>query len=151
MTALTPEQRGALGRPVARRAGAVLLARQHDERRALLEVVLGGLEDGRLLAVLGEVAGEAALGARRQLVAQPDVGERAADHHLVVAAARAVGVEVPLLPTPCSARYLPAGLSFLIAPAGLMWSVVTESPSLSSTRAPSMSSTGSGSSGIPSK
>ena len=39
----------------------------------------------------------------------------------------------------------------MIAPAGLMWSVVTESPSLSSTRAPSMSVTGSGSSGIPSK
>ena len=45
----------------------------------------------------GEVAGEAALGAGRELVAQPDVGERAADHHLVVAAARAVGVEVALL------------------------------------------------------
>ena len=46
---------------------------------------------------------------------------------------------------------MPAGLSFLIAPAGLMWSVVTESPSFSSTRAPSMSVTGSGSSGMPSK
>ena len=33
----------------------------------------------------------------RQLVAQPDVRERAADHHLVVAAARPVGVEVALL------------------------------------------------------
>ena len=32
-----------------------------------------------------------------------------------------------------------------------MWSVVTESPSLSSTRAPSMSVTGSGSSDMPSK
>ncbi len=53
--------------------------------------------------------------------------------------------------TPCSARYLPAGESFLIAPAGEMWSVVTESPSFSSTRAPSMSVTGSGSSGMPSK
>ena len=39
----------------------------------------------------------AALGARRELVAQADVGERAAHHHLVVAAARAVGVEVALL------------------------------------------------------
>ena len=38
-----------------------------------------------------------------------------------------------------------------MAPAGLMWSVVTESPSLSSTRAPAMSATGSGSSGMPSK
>ena len=38
-----------------------------------------------------------------------------------------------------------------MAPAGLMWSVVTESPSFSSTRAPSMSVTGSGSAGMPSK
>ena len=52
-----------------------------------------GVVDRRLLA--GEqVAGHAALDARHQLVAQPDVGERAADHHLVVAAAGAVGVEV---------------------------------------------------------
>src|SRR5690606_20457346 len=43
---------------------------------------------------LGEVAGVAALGAGRDLVAQPDVGERAADHHLVVAAPRPVRVEV---------------------------------------------------------
>jgi hypothetical protein len=53
--------------------------------------------------------------------------------------------------TPCSCRYRPAGESFLIEPAGEMWSVVTESPSLASTRAPSMSVTGSGSAGIPSK
>ncbi len=52
---------------------------------------------------------------------------------------------------PCSARYLPAGLSFLMAPAGLMWSVVTESPSLASTRAPSMSATGVVSIVMPSK
>src|SRR5262249_49317801 len=32
--------------------------------------------------------------AGHQLVTQPDVGERAADHHLVVAAPRTVGVEV---------------------------------------------------------
>ncbi len=36
-------------------------------------------------------------------------------------------------------------------PAGLMWSVVTESPSLSSTRAPVTSRTGSGSRPMPSK
>src|SRR4051812_50067927 len=53
--------------------------------------------------------------------------------------------------TPCSSRYSPAGPSFLIEPAGEMWSVVTLSPSLASTRAPSMSETGSGSSGMPSK
>ncbi|MGC4080765.1 MAG: hypothetical protein QM736_01245 [Vicinamibacterales bacterium] len=36
--------------------------------------------------------------------------------------------------TPCSMRYLPAGLSFLIEPAGEMWSVVMLSPSTASTR-----------------
>ena len=100
-------------------------------------VVLGGLEDrGDLAAVLVKSRVTAALGAGRQLVAQPDVGERAADHHLVVAAARAVGVEVPLLDAVLGEVACPPGESFLIAPAGLMWSVVTESPSLSSTRAP---------------
>ena len=97
MTALTPSSDGALGRPVARRAGAVLLAGQHDQRDARGDVVLRGLEDAGDLAAGGEVAGDAALGAGRELVAQADVGERAADHDLVVAAARAVGVEVTLL------------------------------------------------------
>jgi len=39
----------------------------------------------------------------------------------------------------------------LIDPAGEMWSVVTESPSIASTRAPAMSVIGAGSAGIPSK
>jgi len=53
--------------------------------------------------------------------------------------------------TPCSIRYAPAGPSRLIEPAGEMWSVVTLSPSTASTRAPSMSSIGSGSAGSPEK
>ena len=52
-----------------------------------------GVVDRHRLAV-GQVARPAALGARRHAVAQADVGERAAHHHLVVAAARAVRVEV---------------------------------------------------------
>ena len=48
---LHAEQVRALGRPVARRARAVLLAREHDQRHALGEVALRGLEDRRLLAV----------------------------------------------------------------------------------------------------
>ena len=40
---------------------------------------------------------------------------------------------------PCSVRYRPAGAVALIAPAGEMWSVVTESPSLARTLAPLMS------------
>ena len=38
--------------------------------------------------------GVGTLGARRETVAQPDVGERAPHHHFVVAAPCAVGVEV---------------------------------------------------------
>src|SRR5690606_28428562 len=53
--------------------------------------------------------------------------------------------------TPRSDRYFPAGESGLIEPAGEMWSVVTESPSFASTRAPLMSATGCGSRVIPSK
>ena len=52
---------------------------------------------------------------------------------------------------PCSAKYLPAGESALIFPAGEMWSVVTESPRTASTRAPEMSVTGVGFFGMPSK
>ena len=52
---------------------------------------------------------------------------------------------------PWESRYSAAGVPGLIAPAGEMWSVVTESPSSASTRAPEMSVTGSGSPFMPSK
>ena len=48
--------------------------------------------------------------------------------------------------TPCSIRYCPPGESFLIAPAGEMWSVVTLSPSTAIARAPSICSKPSGAS-----
>ncbi len=44
--------------------------------------------------------------------------------------------------TPCSLRYRAAGPFLGIEPAGEMWSVVTESPSTASTRAPVMSRSG---------
>lgn len=53
--------------------------------------------------------------------------------------------------TPWSSRYCAAGVPGLMLLAGEMWSVVTESPSSASTRAPVMSVTGSGSAGMPSK
>src|SRR6266702_1930322 len=83
----------------------VLLAAEHDQRRALLKVRAGRLVDRGLLP-LRQLDGHAALGARRELVAQPDVGERAADHHFVVAAPRAVGVEVTPL-DPVAGQVLP--------------------------------------------
>src|SRR5438105_20647 len=46
--------------------------------------------------------------------------------------------------TPWPIRYWPAGLSFLMLPAGLMWSVVMLSPSRASTRAPAISVSGGG-------
>ena len=56
-----------------------------------------------------------------------------------------------MVSTPCSERYRPAGESFLMEPAGEMWSVVMESPNRPSTRAFSMSFTASGVIDMPSK
>ena len=82
----------------------------------------------------------AAFGAGHHQVLDAHVGERAAHHDLVVAAARAVGVEVGdgdavLL------QVLAGRRGRLDAPAGLMWSVVIESPKMPSTRAPLTSPT----------
>ena len=90
-----PEQQGPLGRPVPRRPRAVVLAGEHHERDALVAVALGGLEDLELLATR-QVPGDASLHAGHQGVAQPEVGEGAAHHHLVVASPGAEGVEVAL-------------------------------------------------------
>ena len=53
--------------------------------------------------------------------------------------------------TPLSCRYRLAGSRFGMAPAGEMWSVVTDCPRRARTRAPSMSSTGGSSVVMPSK
>ena len=57
---LHAEQARALGRPVARAAGAVFLAGDDDERRARLLVLHRGVVDAHLLAA-GLVLGDAAL------------------------------------------------------------------------------------------
>ena len=93
---LHAEQVRPLRGPVAGRAGAVLLPREDDRRRALGEVALGGGEDRHLLAGR-EVHRPRPLGAGHEQVAEADVGERAAHHHLVIAAPRPVGVEVDRL------------------------------------------------------
>ena len=51
----------------------------------------------RHLLAVGQVTRDAPFGAGRQQVANADVGERAAGHHAVVAAAGAVAVEVDRL------------------------------------------------------
>ena len=75
-----------LRRPVARRARAVLHPGQHDRRHAVGEVALGGLED-RHLVPGREMHRPRPFRAGNEQVPQTDVRERAAHHHLVVAAA----------------------------------------------------------------
>ena len=87
------QQARALGRPVAGGSGAVLLARKHHQRDALLQVTHRRVVDRQLLAGAGAIAqvqGHAPLGPRGQKIAQANVRERPAHHHLVVATARAV-------------------------------------------------------------
>ena len=87
------EQRRALRRPVARGAAAVHLAGHHHQGRARGLVAHGRVEQRRHLA-RGEVARPAALLSLGQLVLQLHVRERAAHHHLVVAAPGTIRVEV---------------------------------------------------------
>jgi hypothetical protein len=96
------EQARALRGPVAARAGAVLLPGQHHERHASGLVPHGRVVDAHLLAARQE-QGVSALFAAQQQVLEADVGEGAAHHHLVVAAARAVELKSAAA-TPCSVR-----------------------------------------------
>src|SRR5436309_11506088 len=80
-------------RPVARRAGAVLLYREHAPRCALGGVLVRGVVDGHLLA-LGQMDLEGPFRSRGEQILEPNVRERAAHHHFVIAAARSVRVEV---------------------------------------------------------
>ena len=86
------QQARAFGGPVARRSRSVFLPGENHQRHAFGDVFRGRVED-RHLGAVGQVACESALGVHH-LVAQADVGERAAHHHFMIAAARAVGVEV---------------------------------------------------------
>ena len=144
---LDAEQVGALGRPVARRAVAVFDAGEHDERHALGLVAHRGIVDRHVLAgrIVDRVAAFLDVAVRILVheVLDADVGEGAAHHHFMVAAPRAVLVEVGRR-TPLSSRYLPAGEAALIEPAGEMWSVVILSPNRARMRAPLMSVIGFG-------
>ena len=131
ITARMPRQVRALGRPVARGAGAVFLAGEDDERNALALVAHGGVVDEHPLA-RGLVDGVAALDhvagiVLHHLVLDADVGEGAAHHDLVVAAPRAVLVEIVDARPGAPADIYPAGEAARMLPAGEMWSVVIES------------------------
>ncbi len=95
---LDAEQAGALGCPVTRGSGAVLLAAQDDQRDAGCLVVLRRVVDECLrCAFLREVAGVTTGDVVEELVAQTDVRERSANHDLVVTATRAERVVIRTL------------------------------------------------------
>ena len=87
------EQIGALGRPVARRAGTIFFAGKHYQRHVLGMVFHRSVIDGHLFSVR-EVPRDAALDAGHHLVLDADIGESAAHHHLVIAAPCAILVEI---------------------------------------------------------
>ena len=118
ITARTPSSSVPLAAQSRDDAGAVLLAGDHDQRHALLLVPHRRVVDRQSARRTGRCTVDAALDAGHQQVPQADVGERAAHHHLVVAAPRAVGVEVLRAGRRARSRYLPAGLSALIEPGG---------------------------------
>ena len=87
------QQPGALGGPVAGAAAAVLRAREDHQRHALRLVAHRRRRTGTSRSPSGwcVVYGPSLVGER---VAQPDVAEGAAHHHLVMSAAGAIAVEV---------------------------------------------------------
>src|SRR5690606_36642251 len=104
---------------VARGAGAVLLARDYHQRDAVGLVLHRGVVDRHLLAfatAAAEVLRVAALDPVEHPVADADVGEGTADHHVVVAAPAAVAVEVRRLHA--ALLQVPAGGGVLLDRAG---------------------------------
>ena len=78
------EQVGALGGPVAAGAHAVVLAADDDRRGAMILINGGCVVDGlRFVVDLGDTA----FGAGHHEVFDADIGEGAAGHHAVIAAA----------------------------------------------------------------
>ena len=123
------EQQRAFGGPVARAAGAVLLAGDHDQRHAFGLVLHRGVEDALDFALRSrhpirrQLEGPITLAVGHQLVAQAHIAKGAAHHHLVVAAASAVRVEVAQRDAVLDQVAARTGV-FRIEPAGEMWSVV---------------------------
>ena len=106
-------------------ASRILCRRDDDKWNVLCRMVLRRVVDERLRPVrLGEVAGVAARypaldDGVEQLVAKTDVGERSADHHLVIAATRTVGVVI-LLRDAVGLQVLRGRVPGLMVLAGLM-------------------------------
>src|SRR5882762_1742173 len=79
--------------PIARRAGTVFFSGENYERNLLGDVLGGGVEDRHFLA-RRQIPRVAAFDMWNEFVPQADVGECAADHDFVVAAAGTLGIEV---------------------------------------------------------
>ena len=92
---LDAEQISALRRPIARRPRAIFLATNHHQRHAFILVAHRGGVDRRHIA-RRIMLGNAAFHARNHLVPNTRIGESAAHHHLMVAAPRAIAVEIRL-------------------------------------------------------
>ncbi|MDX6694663.1 MAG: hypothetical protein QOF02_2266 [Blastocatellia bacterium] len=90
---LHAEQARAFGRPVTRTARAVFVARKDDERNVRRLIMNRSVVDAHLL-VDGLQASHAAFDAGNHQIPDADVGERAAHHHMMIAAPRAVGFEI---------------------------------------------------------
>src|SRR5262249_53565141 len=88
-----PQQHRSLGGPVARGSGAVLFAREDDERNILALVSHRRIIDRQLIA-RWKVDRDAALDARNHLISDSDVREGAPHHHFMVPAPRSVLIEV---------------------------------------------------------
>src|SRR5262249_46078859 len=87
------EQARAFSRPITRRAGAILLASDHDQRNSRLAIFHRGVVNRHLFAAR-LIRGPAAFGAGSELIFQTNVGKGSAHHYFMIAAASAVGVEV---------------------------------------------------------
>ena len=90
------EELRAFRRPVARRAGAVFFAGKDHERHAFPAIALGGVVNAELFSAR-LMQRDAAFGPRRHQVLDAHVRECAADHHFVIAAARAERVHLARL------------------------------------------------------
>src|SRR6267154_5533799 len=86
------QQLRAFGRPIARRSRPVFFARQNDQRHPSLAVFHRSIVNTHLLATR-LIRSPTAFRPRRQLILQLYVRNRAAHHHFMISAARAVRIE----------------------------------------------------------
>ena len=120
ITARTPSRRVPFAAQSRDEPGAVLGAGDHHQRHAFVPVALAAASWIGISLSVRVVPRAASFDLRRHLVAHPDVGEGAADHHVVVQAPRGVIDEIARRDAERSQDTRPAGVPFEIAPIGEM-------------------------------